>query len=132
MGKLDILQGQVSRRSFMKGSLALGAAVSLFGCSKEESELYGYGNNSNLGMTPDLVPGTIEGDVYYGATPHNCGGENCILKAYVQNGAVKRIVTDERPDVDMGGGLTTRKIEHVLDAEAENPLFTIQIVLNIH
>lgn len=105
MGKLDILKGQVSRRSFMKGSLALGAAVSLFGCSKEEAELYGYGDNSNLGILPDLVPGTIEGEEYYGATPHNCGGENCVLKAYVQNGAVKRIVTDERPDIDMGGGI---------------------------
>lgn len=106
MGKLDMLKGQVSRRSFMKGSLALGAAVSLFGCTKEEAELYGYGNNSNLGITPDLVPGTIEGEEFWGATPHNCGGENCILKAYVQNGAVKRIVTDERPDIAMtsGGG----------------------------
>lgn len=107
MGESKFQENQVSRRSFLKGTLALGAAVSLFGCSKEEDPIYGYGNNSNLGLMPDLVPDTITGEVYWGATPHNCGGENCVLKAYVSGGRVTRVVTDEdRPDVAMstGGG----------------------------
>lgn len=37
MGKSELDADQVSRRSFLKGTLALGTAVSLFGCSVEDN-----------------------------------------------------------------------------------------------
>ena len=97
---------QVTRRTFLKGSLALGAAVSLFGCTKPKDEKAADNvsesvvSESSYSYTPALTSnraaGTVDGDIFWGATPHNCGGENCVLKAFVKDGAVKRIVTDER------------------------------------
>lgn len=45
----------------------------------------------------------IEGKVIAGGTPHNCGGR-CQSKYYVQDGVIKRIVTDEGPDKGLDEG----------------------------
>lgn len=130
MGKSELDADQVSRRSFLKGTLALGTAVSLFGCSVEDNSPLGRNYSYTPNLSSGYQPGALETDVITGATPHNCGGENCILKAYVSGGRITRIVTDERTDIAMtsGGGMITRRIEHVLDAGEENQLFTIQTV----
>ena len=105
---------QVTRRTFLKGSLALGAAVSLFGCTKPKDEKAADNvsesvvSESSYSYTPALTSnraaGTVDGDIFWGATPHNCGGENCVLKAFVKDGAIKRIVTDERVEKEMDKG----------------------------
>lgn len=133
----EISKNQVSRRTFLKGSLALGAAVSLFGCTKSKDEKAAGDNttsvvtDSNYNYTPalssDRAAGTLDGEIFWGATPHNCGGENCVLKAFVKDGAVKRIVTDERVEKELDKG-DNPKIELAQDVEAVNLPFIIQTV----
>lgn len=75
----EISKNQVSRRTFLKGSLALGAAVSLFGCTKSKDEKAAGDNTtsvvteSNYNYTPALssnrAAGTLDGEIFWGATP---------------------------------------------------------------
>ncbi len=94
----DINEKKVSRRSFLKGmSLVAGTAVA-------GTAVTGCGGFTKEGEFIDgslSTPPKITGDILYGATPHNCGG-GCLSKYYVENGVVKKIVTDEnRPDGDV-------------------------------
>ena len=38
-----------------------------------------------------------EETVFYGTSPHNCGGGACVLAAHVAGGRIVRLATDERP-----------------------------------
>lgn len=38
-----------------------------------------------------------EETVFYGTSPHNCGGSACVLAAHVAGGRIVRLATDERP-----------------------------------
>lgn len=94
----DINEKKVSRRSFLKGmSVVAGTAVAgtaVTGCGNFTKE--GESIDDKLPTAPE-----IKGEILYGSTPHNCGG-GCLSKYYVENGVVKKIVTDEnRPDGDV-------------------------------
>ena len=93
-------ESSVSRRSFLKGTAALGAMAAMYGCSKDGGSeiIYGGGNNNN---TP-IVDETLEETVFMGCSPHNCGGGACGIAAHVAGGRVVRFTTDARGDyVDM-------------------------------
>lgn len=81
----------ISRRSFLKGTAALGAMAAVYGCSREEDAIYsagdrGLGDDDYFTTTP----------VYrYGTSTHNCGGR-CIIRAQVVDGnRIVRFLTDE-------------------------------------
>ena len=92
-------ESSVSRRSFLKGTAALGAMAAMYGCSKDGGSeiIYGGGNNNN---TP-IVDETLEETVFMGCSPHNCGGGACGIAAHVAGGRVVRFTTDDRPGYDM-------------------------------
>lgn len=88
--------GSVSRRNFLKIAAAAGAAGALPAFSAAE----GKGLKSFDDDFPKVPE--VKGKLIPGSAPHNCGGR-CVTKAYVENvgdkAAIKRIITDERPDV---------------------------------
>jgi anaerobic dimethyl sulfoxide reductase subunit A len=90
---------KVSRRDFLKGVSAAGVTAAVYGC--------GGGDGAKTYMEEDeetrLNPPAITEATVMGATPHNCGGR-CVSKYYVKDGVVKRIVTDERPDLGLDEG----------------------------
>ncbi|NTW99266.1 MAG: molybdopterin-dependent oxidoreductase [Geobacteraceae bacterium] len=90
-------KGKVSRRVFLKGMGAAGATVTLYGCSG------GSGGKTLLEDNSNLTPPKITESIIMGSTPHNCGGR-CVSKYFVKDGVIKRIVTDERTDLDMSHG----------------------------
>ncbi len=90
----------VSRRNLLKGMGAVGAAVAVSGCSakSQNTEQALFDKSQQLPTEPK-----IKGQVVPGATPHNCGGR-CVSNYYVEEGVVKRIVTDEREDKGLDKG----------------------------
>ena len=84
----------LTRRRFLEGMGAAGAVATLASCGDAGK---GVGTLFEDTSGRPAVP-AIAGVVVAGASPHNCGGKACITKAYVENGVVKRFVTDERPD----------------------------------
>ena len=101
--KKGILQTPVSRRSFLKGSIAATAAVgamSMFGCSAPVDE-------TTAGATPEeTIPETtpeapenpmIEEHVYCGVCRGNCTG-GCFLNVHVRDGKVVRTSAKDMPD----------------------------------
>lgn len=87
----------VSRRSFMKGAVALGAMASVYGCSKDSGSdiIYGGGTVTVDGITSDDIYYTETPTYRYGTSAHNCGGR-CIIKAQVTpDGRIVRFLTDE-------------------------------------
>jgi len=100
----------VSRRTFLKGLGTLGTLGVLHGCTTESvPETAAPEMPEPTGAVveslpqPDLKPPSIEGEIFAGCAPHNCGGR-CLTKAYVVNGVIKRFVTDERPDKNLVDG----------------------------
>ena len=89
-------ESSVSRRSFLKGTAALGAMAAMYGCSKDSGSdiIYGGGNSTDSSSPEAPV---IDETVFAGSSPHNCGG-GCVLKAYVKDGVIKRFATDESPE----------------------------------
>ena len=83
----------LTRRRFLEGMGAAGAAAALASCGDTGK---GVGSLFEDTCGRPAVP-AIAGIVVAGSAPHNCGGR-CVTKAYVENGVVKRFVTDERPD----------------------------------
>lgn len=103
----------VSRRSFLKGTAALGASAVLYGCSKD-----GDGEPVYIWGTPDPVEPEAT-DYYYATGGHNCGigGSRCVSKAYVKNGRIVRITSgsddaqwDQKQDLQDSYGNTQVKI----------------------
>lgn len=88
---------KISRRNFLKGLTAAGAVTALDGYSGNARANIKQINQS------DVIPPKITGRVIPGAAPHNCGGR-CVTKAYVENGVIRRFVTDENPDVNLIDG----------------------------
>lgn len=87
----------VSRRSFMKGAVALGAMASVYGCSKDSGSdiIYGGGTVTVDGITSDDLYYTETPTYRYGTSAHNCGGR-CIIRAQVTpDGRIVRFLTDE-------------------------------------
>ena len=85
-----LVKGALDRRSFLKWSAALGGATVVAG-------------GLNLGLRAvdtgaQTVAPSAEGQWITAACWHNCGGR-CLIKAYVQDGVVKRVKTDDtHPD----------------------------------
>ena len=101
--KEGILQTPVSRRTFLKGSMAATAAVgamSMFGCSQPAEQ-------TTAGTTPaETIPPTtaeepskpvVEEQVYCGSCRGNCGG-GCFLNIHVRDGKVVRTSARDLPD----------------------------------
>ena len=87
----------VSRRSFIKGAVALGAMASVYGCSKDSGSdiIYGGGTVTVDGITSDDLYYTETPTYRYGTSAHNCGGR-CIIKAQVTpDRRIVRFLTDE-------------------------------------
>ncbi len=80
----------VSRRSFLKGTAALGTTAALYGCGSDSSDDVYYSDPVDT-VTPDPE---LEYKVVYGTGTHNCGGR-CVSKLFVRNGRIARIMTDE-------------------------------------
>ncbi|MEC9493204.1 molybdopterin-dependent oxidoreductase [Flexistipes sp.] len=93
-------ESSVSRRSFLKGMTAIGATAAIYGCGAS-----GEGGQTYMEEAEESRPNAPEigGAVVAGAAPHNCGGR-CVTKAYVENGVIKRFVTDETPDKNLIDG----------------------------
>lgn len=76
----------ISRRSFLKGTAALGAMAAVYGCGREEDAIYSSGKYPQDDIVADYIR--------YGTSGHNCGAK-CLIKAHVKDGVIKRFVTDE-------------------------------------
>ena len=96
----------LTRRRFLEGMGAAGAAATLASCGGSK------GVNSLFEEKPTTEIPAITGAVVAGSAAHNCGGR-CVTKAYVENGVIKRFVTDENPEtgslVDMQGDNPQRR-----------------------
>ena len=89
----------LTRRRFLEGMGAAGAAAALASCGDAGK---GVGTLFEDTSGRPAVP-AITGTVVAGNAGHNCGGK-CVTKAYVENGVIKRFVTDERPDRNLVDG----------------------------
>jgi anaerobic dimethyl sulfoxide reductase subunit A len=101
-----IKEQEISRRTFLKGLGALGAMTALYGCSgaEEATATQPTPTEAVVELTPTpLSPPAITETVFAGSAPHNCGGR-CVTKAYVKDGVITRIVTDDRPDKNLVDG----------------------------
>lgn len=84
----------ISRRSFLKGAVAAGVAVSAYGCGKDGGEVT-YKSGSSDSKYRDDEYYTKTPKYRYGTSAHNCGGR-CIIKAQVtEDGRIVRFLTDE-------------------------------------
>jgi anaerobic dimethyl sulfoxide reductase subunit A len=77
----------VSRRSFLRWSAVVGSGAAAVG----------VGLRRLRANTPDPPPSSGITIVPSGCA-HNCGG-HCVLKAWVKDGRIIRITTDDRSDV---------------------------------
>lgn len=103
----------VSRRSFMKGAVALGAMASVYGCSKDGGSdiIYGGGTVTVDGITSDDLYYTETPTYRYGTSAHNCGGR-CIIKAQVTpDRRIVRFLTDESDYTGNGVESTSKPID---------------------
>jgi anaerobic dimethyl sulfoxide reductase subunit A len=91
------LGAALTRRWFLKGMGAAGATAALANC--------GSGAGAKTLFAERGAPSipAVTGTIVPGSAAHNCGGR-CQTKAYVENGVVKRLVTDERPDLNINDG----------------------------
>ncbi|MCD8492457.1 MAG: twin-arginine translocation signal domain-containing protein, partial [Geovibrio sp.] len=91
---------QVTRRDFLKGVSAVGATAAVYGCGGSGSggKTYMEEDEDNRPSAPEITETAI-----ISCIPNDCGG-GCITKHYVKDGVIKRIVTDEREDLDMNNG----------------------------
>ncbi len=106
----------ISRRSFLKGTAALGAMAATYGCGREEDPIY-EGGDRDKGDDEFFSENPV---FRYGTSTHNCGGR-CIIRAQVfpdkTNKGKHRIVrflTDETltaydgSEIDNDGANTTQ------------------------
>ena len=101
---------KVTRRNFIKGALAIGAANTVYGCSKEGIEILGGGGS--LPGNPVEEVDLSNPQIYTSACPHNCGtGTRCVSKVHVVNGRIVRIGTDD-DKLDYEGNPRTKIIDN--------------------
>ncbi len=83
----------VSRRSFLKWSAVVGGAAALAGGGLK------FGLQPSEAAPVAAPAGASQGEWITAACWHNCGGHRCLLKAYVVDGVVQRLKTDDtHPD----------------------------------
>ena len=101
--KEGILQTPVSRRTFLKGSMAATAAVgamSMFGCAAPaEQTTEGTTPAETIPPTTEAAPSqpVVEEQVYCGVCRGNCAG-GCFLNVHVRDGKVVRTSARDLPD----------------------------------
>ncbi len=98
----------VSRRSFIKATLAVGGSAAIIGCEKGSGEPIFIGNGGGLDnvVSPEDLSNA---KTYHGGCAHNCGvGARCVSKFHVVNGRVVRVTSDES-DYDYEGNLRNRE-----------------------
>ena len=82
-----VLASDISRRDFLKGSAAFGAAA---------MALAGSGSVAATNALAESTPANavLEGGKWVAAAcPHNCGGK-CLVRAYIKDGVILRQSTD--------------------------------------
>lgn len=105
----------VSRRSFLKGTAALGAMATLYGCAQEEEPLY---NTDYLDHKIDDEFFTNTPVYRYGTSTHNCGGR-CIIRAQVFEDKatgkhrIVRFLTDETTTAYDGTPITSDNVDEI-------------------
>lgn len=105
----------VSRRSFLKGTAALGAMATLYGCAQEEDPLY---NTDYLDHKIDDEFFTNTPVYRYGTSTHNCGGR-CIIRAQVFEDKatgkhrIVRFLTDETTVAYDGTPITSNNVDEI-------------------
>ncbi len=93
MGISDLVKSKLSRRTFIQGMAAAGAAVTVAGCSTDDGELnFGTVTPANTVQSEDEF--LDQGYFRYGTSAHNCGGR-CLIKAQVVDGKIVRFLTDD-------------------------------------
>ena len=101
MGKMDeaksvLLDSSITRRSFMKGLIAVGGGLGMVtGCSQEDNTVFTPSNKPSNGG--DLSGSDFANpSVYYSSCVHNCGtGIRCVSKLHVVNGRIVRVTSDD-------------------------------------
>ncbi|MDR1358784.1 MAG: molybdopterin-dependent oxidoreductase [Coriobacteriales bacterium] len=88
----DVKKTGLSRRAFIQGSALVAASLALQGCS-----------NTNMQTTTETDPIT-EGEWISAACWSHCGGK-CLLKAYVVDGIVMRLKSDDTHEDSPGNML---------------------------
>ncbi len=86
----DLTKSKLTRRTFLQGMAATGAAATLVGCSTDDGELI-FSEGAVGTVVPEAEPVY---ERFYGSSGHNCGGR-CVSVAEVSNGKIHRILTDE-------------------------------------
>ena len=97
----------VSRRSFIKATLAVGGSAAIIGCEKGSGEpiFSGGGGLDNVVSPEDLSNAKI----YHTGCINNCGtGTRCVSKLHIVNDKIVRVTSDES-DYDYEGGLRERE-----------------------
>lgn len=107
MGISDKLkEAQVSRRTFLGGMAAVGAAFAVAGCTKDGADdviINGGGSSLDGAVDPEDLTNLLKAKVSYAACPHNCGpGIRCVSKPWVVNGRIVRVTTDDT-ETDING-----------------------------
>ncbi|MBO5218095.1 MAG: twin-arginine translocation signal domain-containing protein, partial [Clostridia bacterium] len=81
-----VLESEISRRSFLKGSAA---AIGAASAALTVSSPIAYANELET-----AAASAEEGKWVAAPCPHNCGGK-CLVKAYVKDGVILRQKTDD-------------------------------------
>ncbi len=87
----DLTKSKLTRRTFLQGMAATGAAATLAGCSTDDGELLFSEGATSTTTAPEVQ---LEFKRYIGTSGHNCGG-GCLSIAEVSNGKIHRILTDQ-------------------------------------
>lgn len=97
MKKHEAIPLELSRRSFVKGLLAVGISNTVYGCSKggDGDIIYSGGGGEENSTEPDDIYYTKNPIYSYGAPGHNCGGK-CLTKAQLtREGRIVRIFNED-------------------------------------
>ncbi len=98
----------ISRRSFIKATLAVGGSSTIIGCYKGSGEPIFVGSGSGLDnvISPEDLSNA---KIYHAGCVHNCGaGSRCVSKLHVVKGRVVRVTSDDS-DRDYEGNLRDKE-----------------------
>lgn len=105
---------EATRRTFLKGMAAVGAAAVVTGCGSGSDDTVYYGGNDLNDVVPPVDLSNEQ--IYYAGCVHNCGtGIRCVARVHVANGRVVRITSD---DSDYAYDGTYRDKEQYNDSRA--------------
>jgi anaerobic selenocysteine-containing dehydrogenase len=94
-----------TRRGFLKMMGAMGAVGAVTGCGGggDDDVIVAGGGGLEGAVNPEDLSDLSKADIAYITCPHNCGPDvRCVSKAWVVNGRIVRITTDDT-DTDIDG-----------------------------